>query len=40
MRSTGKFLGVTGSGKIANNPAGAFMRKVSMTFYPPDAQPV
>ncbi|MBN9462550.1 MAG: MoaF N-terminal domain-containing protein [Burkholderiales bacterium] len=40
MRSTGKFLGITGSGEVANNPAGAFMRKVSMTFYPPDAQPV
>jgi len=40
MRSTGKFLGVTGRGEIANNPAGAFIRKVSMTFYPPDAQPV
>ncbi len=39
MRSTGKFLGITGDGAIANNPAGAFVRKVSMTFYPPEAQP-
>ncbi|MBE7416836.1 MAG: MoaF N-terminal domain-containing protein [Ideonella sp.] len=39
-RSTGKFLGVTGDGAIANNPAGAFMRKVSMTFYPADATPI
>ncbi|MCC7059346.1 MAG: MoaF N-terminal domain-containing protein [Burkholderiaceae bacterium] len=40
MRSTGKFLGITGSGEVASNPAGAFMRKVSMTFYPPEAEPV
>lgn len=39
-RSTGKFLGLTGAGAIANNPAGAFMRKASMTFYPADASPL
>ncbi|MEP7299775.1 MAG: MoaF C-terminal domain-containing protein [Burkholderiales bacterium] len=39
-RSTGKFLGVTGDGAVANNPAGAYMRKASMTFYPADAAPV
>lgn len=39
-RSTGKFLGLTGDGAIANKPAGAFMRKASMTFYAPDATPV
>jgi hypothetical protein len=39
-RSTGKFLGLTGAGEIANNPAGAFMRKASMTFYGPEAEPV
>lgn len=39
-RSTGKFLGITGAGDIANNPAGAFMRKVSMTFYPTEAAPI
>ena len=40
MRSTGKFLGITSAGKIENNPAGAFIQKMSMTFYPDDAQPV
>ena len=40
LRSTGKFLGVTSSGEIENNPAGAYIEKVSMTFYPKDAQPV
>ena len=39
-RSTGKFLGITGAGAIANNPAGAFMRKASMTFYAPEQAPV
>ena len=39
-RSTGKFLGVTGAGQVANNPAGAFMRKASMTFYPAEFGPV
>jgi hypothetical protein len=40
LRSTGKFLGVTSSGAIENNPAGATIQKLSMTFYPEDAQPV
>jgi hypothetical protein len=40
LRSTGKFLGITSSGEIQNNPAGAYIQKVSMTFYPQDAQPV
>lgn len=40
MRSTGKFLGVTGAGQIENNPAGAFIRKVSMTNYLPGEEPV
>lgn len=39
-RSTGKFLGVTGAGDVANNPAGAFMRKASQTVYPPEFGPV
>ncbi|MCC7150650.1 MAG: MoaF N-terminal domain-containing protein [Rubrivivax sp.] len=39
-RSTGKFLGLTGAGAIANNPAGAYMRRASMTFYPPEAAPL
>lgn len=38
-RSTGKFLGVTGQGDIANNPAGAFMHKASTTIYPTDRTP-
>jgi hypothetical protein len=40
MRSTGKFLGLTGSGEIANNPAGAFMQKASTTVYPATHTPV
>lgn len=40
FRSTGKFLGVTGDGKISNNPAGAFIQKASMTFYDPQWEPV
>jgi hypothetical protein len=40
MRSTGKFLGITSSGEIENNPAGAFIQKLSMTFYPEDSQPI
>lgn len=39
-RSTGKFLGLTGSGEIANNPAGAFMQKASLTRYPDSYSPV
>ena len=39
-RSTGKFLGLTGAGQVANNPAGAYMRKASMTHYPPEFGPV
>ena len=40
LRSTGKFLGVTGDGRIANRPAGAFIQKASMTFYDPQWEPV
>ncbi len=40
MRSTGKFLGITADGRVSNEPAGAHVRKSSMTFYPPEAQPV
>jgi hypothetical protein len=40
MRSTGKFLGETGDGKIQNNPAGAFIEKASMTYYPKGKEPV
>lgn len=38
-RSTGKFLGLTGSGEIANNPAGAFMETASTTVYPASHNP-
>jgi hypothetical protein len=40
MMSTGKFLGVTGAGRIENNPAGATIRKVSMTDYLNGQEPV
>ena len=40
MRSTGKFLGVTSEGNIQNTQAGAFMERVSMTYYQKDAEPV
>lgn len=40
MRSTGKFLGITGDGRIQNSPAGAFIRKASTTFYLPGQDPV
>ena len=40
MRSTGKFLGITGDGSIENKPAGAFIRKASMTYYLPGQEPV
>ena len=40
MRSTGKFLGVTGAGRIENSPAGATIRKVSLTPYLDGQDPV
>jgi hypothetical protein len=40
MRSTGKFFAVGEDGTIANTPAGAFIKKLSVAFYPPDMQPV
>jgi len=40
MRSTGKFLGITGDGRIQNSPAGAFIRKASTTYYLPGQEPV
>ncbi|ANM12988.1 MULTISPECIES: MoaF C-terminal domain-containing protein [unclassified Rhizobium] len=40
MRSTGKFLGIAGDGRIQNSPAGAFIRKASMTYYLPGQEPV
>lgn len=40
MRSTGKFLGLTGDGKVANDPAGAFVTKTSMNFYDLGCEPL
>lgn len=40
LRSTGKFLGIIGDGRIQNSPAGAFIRKASATFYLPGQDPV
>lgn len=40
LRSTGKFLGVTGAGTVENKPAGAFIRKLSQAFYPEGVEPV
>lgn len=40
MRSTGKFLGVTSQGAIANKPAGAFIRTKSRTTYETGREPV
>ena len=39
MRSTGKFFAIGEDGAIANTPAGAFIHKLSMAFYPLDMQP-
>jgi hypothetical protein len=40
MRLTGKFFAIDDDGAIANTPAGAFITKLSMTFYPLDMQPI
>jgi hypothetical protein len=40
MRSTGKFFAMGEDGAIANTPAGALIKKLSMAFYPPDMQPI
>jgi hypothetical protein len=40
MRSTGKFFAIGDDGAIANTPAGAFIHKLSVAFYPLDWQPV
>jgi hypothetical protein len=40
MRSTGKFFAVGEDGNIANTPAGALIRKLSVAFYPLDMQPI
>jgi hypothetical protein len=40
MRSTGKFFAIDDNGAVANTPAGAFIMKLSMAFYPLDRQPI
>jgi hypothetical protein len=40
MRATGKFFAVGEDGAIANTPAGAHIKKLSMAFYPLDMQPI
>lgn len=40
MRSTGKFFAISDDGTLANTPAGAIIMKLSMAFYPLDAQPL
>lgn len=40
MKETGKFFAIGEDGKIANTPAGAIIRKMSVTFYPPESQPL
>lgn len=40
MRTTGKFFAIGEDGAIANTPAGAFIKKLSMAFYPLDKQPI
>jgi len=40
MRETGKFFAIGEDGRIANTPAGALIRKLSVTFYPEDMQPL
>ena len=40
MRSTGKFFAIGEDGAIANTPAGAYIIKLSMAFYPLEMQPI
>jgi len=40
MRLTGKFFAIGEDGEIANTPAGALIKKLSMAFYPLDMQPI
>jgi hypothetical protein len=40
MRSTGKFLGLSGGGRLENRKAGAFIRKATVTTYEPGTEPV
>ena len=40
MRSTGKFFAIGEDGALANTPTGALITKLSMAFYPLNAQPL
>lgn len=40
MRSTGKFFAIGEDGAFSNTPAGALIHKLSMAFYPLEAQPL
>jgi hypothetical protein len=40
LRSTGKFFAIGEDGAIANTPAGAFITKLSVAFYPLEMQPI
>ncbi len=40
MRSTGKFFAIGEDGSLVNTPAGALISKLSMAFYPLNAQPL
>ena len=40
MKETGKFFAIGEDGAIANTPAGALIRKLSVTFYPEEKQPL
>lgn len=40
LRSTGKFLGVSGNGRVENRKAGALIQKSTMTAYEPGTEPV
>ena len=40
MRLTGKFFAIGEDGALANTPAGALIRKLSMAFYPLEMQPI
>lgn len=40
LRSTGKFLGLTGDGRVSNSPAGSHIIPLSQTVYPDGVAPV
>lgn len=40
MKETGKFFAIGEDGEIANTPAGALIKKLSMAFYPDEVEPL